>query len=133
MHLDGPALVVGDRGAGEAQADAPLVGHRHQDEREQPAGQRLGLVAEALVDAATALVAEKYAAIVLAVVQAMTPRLARAVLDERLQAAQVGVLVPALGENALPFFFRDRDLIFLTTGAANVAVPVLEHWEMIDR
>ena len=63
----------------------------------------------------------------------MTPRLARAVFDERLQPAEVGVLVPALGEDALPFFFRDRDLILLTTGAANVAVPVLEHWEMIDR
>src|SRR5436309_260383 len=73
---EGPALVGGGRGAGVAQADAPVVARGHQHEREEAAGERLGLVAEALVDAATALLAEEDAAAVLAVVEpvAVGPR-----------------------------------------------------------
>src|SRR5262249_43496257 len=60
----GPApLVGGGRGAGETHPHSPVVAHRDEYEGEEPARQRLGLVAELLVDAAAALFRQKDAAL----------------------------------------------------------------------
>jgi hypothetical protein len=127
-----PALVRGRRRAGVAHADAPVVAGRDQHEREEAAGQRLGLVAEALVDAAAALVAQEDAAAVGAVVEPPLPRPRRPVARERSQAAEVLVAVPALGVDALLLLVGDGDDVFVAASAADVAVPVLQDGQMAD-
>jgi len=109
-----------------------MVAGRDQHEREQAAGQRLGFVAEALVDAATPFVAEKNAAAVGTVVEPPLARPRRTLADERNMTAEVGVAVPALGLNAFAFLVGDGDDVFLTTGTANMAIPVLQDRQMTD-
>src|SRR5262249_58988837 len=55
MLREGPPFVARRRRTGIAQPDAPVVDRRHQDEREQAARQRLGLVGVLLVDSAAPL------------------------------------------------------------------------------
>ncbi len=127
-----PALVRRRRRAGVSQADAPVVARRDQHEREQPARQRLRLVAVPLVDAATALLAQEDAAAVGPVVEPPFPRPRRAVTDERGEAAEVLVAVPALGVDALLLLVGDGDEVLLAAGTADVAIPVLQDGEMTD-
>src|SRR5665213_2314628 len=101
-----------------------MIAGRDQHEWEQTARQWLGFVTETLVDAATALVAEEYAAAVGPVIEPPFARPRRPLADERNMPAEVGVAIPALGFDALAFFVGDGDNVFLTTGSADVAIPV---------
>jgi hypothetical protein len=130
---DGPALVAGSRGTGVTYADAPMVARGHQHEWEKPAGERLGLVAEALVDPATTLLAEEDAAAVLAVVEPIPPGPGGAMPREGFVAAEVLVAVPALFLDAAALLVRERNLVLLAAGAADVTVPVLQHRQVADR
>src|SRR5262249_53885789 len=105
---------------------------RHQDEGKEAAGQRLGLVAKALVDPAAALFAQENAAAIGAMVELVAPGPGRPHPLERRQPAQVPVPVPALRLDAAALLIGDGDLVFLAAGAADVAVPVLQDWEMAD-
>ena len=129
----GSALVRGRRRTGVTQADAPMIAGWDQYEWEQSTRQRLGFVAEAFVYAATPLVAEKNAAAIGTVIEPPLARPRRTLADERDVTAEVGVAVPALGLNALAFLVGDGDDVFLTTGAADVAIPVLQDRQMADR
>ena len=81
--------------------DAPVIGDGHQDERKEATGQRLGLVAEALVDAAAALGAQEDTAAVETMVELGLARPGQTGFLERLQTAQVLLRVPALSGDAL--------------------------------
>src|SRR5262249_51063465 len=85
----------------------------------------LGLVAEALVDPAAALLAEEDAAAVGPVIEDDPARPGRPGAPEGRQAAQVRLAVPALLLDALSLFVGDRDDVFLAARAGLVAAPVL--------
>jgi hypothetical protein len=86
MLGQGLAQVPCGRGAGEAQADTPRFTSRHQHQRIQPAGQRLGLAAETLVDETAPLLAQEDAGAVGAVVELKTRRPPPAGPDEQMPA-----------------------------------------------
>jgi hypothetical protein len=126
----GSALVGRRRRTSEAHADTPMVPGRYQEEGKEPARQRLGCVAETLVDPATSLLGQEDAAAVAAVRQMITPRPPGAGLLEDRQVADFGVLVPALGLDSVPLVFGERYQIFFAAGAADVTVPVLHDRQM---
>src|SRR5260370_35506900 len=132
MAGDGPALVLGRRGAGKTQADATVGSRGHQHKRKHPAGKRLGLVAVFLVNPATALFAQEDATAILAVIELIVPRPPGAALEEDRQAADLGILFPALGFDSPALLVRNRDDIFLAAIAANMAVPVLPDLQVTD-
>ncbi len=115
-----------------AQSNAPLIAHRDEHEGKQPARERLGLVAETLVNPAAALRAEEDAAAVVAVIQLHPPRPRRADALEGCKPAQI-IGLPVLLLDALDLVLGERDAIFLATGAGCVAVPVLHDGEVLDR
>ena len=128
-----PALVRRRRRTGEANADAPVIAGRDQNEREQPAGKRLGLVAVTLVDAAPALFAEEHTTAVGPVVERVAPVPEPAAAHERRVAAEVHDGVPFLRLDASPFLFGERDQVFLAATTGDVTVPVLHHRQRSDR
>src|SRR4051794_20534925 len=97
-----------------------------EDKGKQSARQRLGLVAKLLVNPAAALVAEKDAAVVAAMIEPIRPPPPRAMGCEEGNVLEIGFLVPSLRLDALPFLVREGDDVFLAAVAADVAVPVLQ-------
>src|SRR5262249_20569741 len=133
MFGEGTSLVRPRRRTGIADADTPVIALRYQHEGKQPARQRLGVVAEALMDAAASLLGEEDTATVRAVVELRAASPDRSCALKGSQPPEVLVAVPALAVNALPFLRGDGDLVFLAAGAADVTVPVLQDREMTDR
>jgi hypothetical protein len=84
------------------------------------------------MNAATAVLAQKDTTVVFAMIQPMDLPFPRFVRDERLIPAEIGVAVPALGFDALHLFFRDIHSIFVAASAADMTVPVLEDWQMMN-
>src|SRR5262249_22036866 len=112
----------------------PVVAGRHQGEGENPAGEGLGVRPEALVDAAAALVAEKQAAAVLVMVQAITlrPPETPGDADEDRPVLEVGLALPALGGDPLVILSGDRNGVFAAAVGAGVTVPVLHDRQVAD-
>src|SRR5262249_46472609 len=100
-------LVRGRRGACETQTHAPVVTGGHQHERKEPAGQGLGRITEALVDAAAAGFAQKHATSIFAVIEYVAAGPNWPTLAEERSASQNLVPFPRLRLNAGLFLSRD--------------------------
>src|SRR5205823_6530618 len=120
-------------GTGEAQPDAPLVPRRDEDERIEPARQRLGVAAELLVNPATALLIEEDTSAVLAVTEPMAPLPPPPLPDKQRPTLKRGIILPSLLLEAAPLVLGDGHLVVPATVAATVTVPVLPDRQATDR
>src|SRR5205823_4297580 len=84
-------------------------------------------------DAALAALAQEDAAAVGAVVEVDLAGPGPAAVAERRQPAEVGLRVPALLLDTLPFLVGDRDEVLLAAGAGDVTVPRLNDRQGSDR
>ncbi len=85
------------------------------------------------MDAAAALLAQEDATAVGPVIELVAPPPKRAYWFERFVTAEVFVAIPALFLDAFFLVVRNRDQILLAAGAADVAVPILQDRQVVDR
>src|SRR5262249_52297019 len=126
-------LILSSRGTGIAQADAPVIAARHQDERVETAGKRLRFATEAIVAAATSLMADKNARSIRTLVQPPAHRPQPAIRNHRAHTGKICFLPPVLFGNSLRFFVAEIDAVFATAARAAVTGPVLQDKQMADR